>query len=191
MKKGQIKNIVINSEKIAAEFLGAGSFSTAYKYNEDVYIYTKVGNNNTDYSKMAIAEWADLDNQHMPQIEKIDSNDDNYYLYRMPFYYPLTAKSCKAWNEYKKLKSAWYNSSDNRFGYIRNQNIINECYNQNVDSSIIDALESINNACTNYDDCYFFEFSPRNLAIDESGNLILLDVIFNKKALLESRKSKY
>ena len=40
----------------------------------------------------------------------------------------------------------------------------------------------------NYSDDYVFEFSPRNLATDDAGNLVLLDPLFDREKLQAKRQ---
>jgi len=75
-----------------------------------------------------------------------------------------------------------------RFGYDMNQAFI-ETIIDKLPESIIDALQSINNACTNYGDYYRFEFCKRNLKVNKDGTLILLDCIFNSHALKSFQKN--
>jgi len=60
-----------------------------------------------------------------------------------------------------------------------------------VRPSVADALETLVDTAANYGAAYQFEFSPRNLATDARGNLVLLDVLFDKEALLRRRESLY
>lgn len=169
-----------------AVFLGKGKFNTCWLVNDIVYCFVKHNYNNhaTDYSKEGISRWADSDNIHIPQLKKMgESECGKYMIYTMPRYQKLTAQSGNAWQQYKKLNRIWINNFtvNPLTGYERNNNIINTLRG-NIDESIINALQSINDALANYGDYYYFEFPKRNLMVNSNGTLILLDVIFNSHA---------
>lgn len=177
---------------IKAKFLGKGAFAKCYKSEEDglVYSFVASGQNESDYSKQAIAEFTDQNNPYIPKIEQLGEFDDNGgILYRMPFYQPLTKQSGWAWSEFQLLKQAincLY--PDKTYGYDRNSAIIEYLRQKGqVSSDLVSALEDINTACSNYSLDYLFEFCQRNLKVDDNGHLILLDCIFNRDALKEKR----
>lgn len=181
-------------ETIEAEFIGRGSFATCYRVDSMVYSYVNHGRVESDYSKEAISEFASDDNIHIPQIKKLGDYEtglNSGILYSMPFYEKLTASHVTAWKQYNTLKSAWnknnvYGSKGNLSWYEWNVKLI-ESLRGNISESIIEALESINDACSNYGLDYRFEFPKQNLKVDSNGNLILLDVIFNVLALPKNR----
>jgi len=178
-----------------AEFLGRGSFATCYRIGNRVYSFVKNGDKNNDYSKEAIAEFAS--GLHVPDIRSEgDSQDEKHKIYSMPFYSRLMKESPFAWQQAKKLQVIWkrilsssaWQGSKNTWGYEYNNKIIDAARIEGLPESIIESLESIGNACANYGDKYFFEFSNRNLKIDAQGNLIFLDIVFNGQALFDLRK---
>jgi len=195
--KNKVKKITLpnkwnEEESIDAVFIGRGAFATCYRVDSIVYSFVNTSGRHVDLSKEAVAYFTDEENIHIPKIEKLGDYDkgvkDYGIIFKMPYYEKLTASHKIAWNQYKTLKSAWYkaNKKDSESWFDFNCHII-ESLRGNISESIIDALESINNACTNYSLDYKFEFPTANLKVDSSGNLILLDVIFNVKALVEKR----
>jgi hypothetical protein len=185
MKKGDLKKITIldgwgEPVKIEAEFLGRGDFATCYKVDEVVYSFVKQGERETDYSKEAAAEFAI--GEHLPDIEKIGTFDDGTMLFKSKLYQPLTPEHKTAWKQFRILESAWKKCRVSESDYNFNYEIIQTLRGQ-IEPSIIESLESLVDACGNYGNSYKLEFARRNLKVDETGKLILLDVIFNRKAL--------
>lgn len=56
-----------------------------------------------------------------------------------------------------------------------------------ISRPLVNALESIMQTMANYGSSYVFEFSPRNLATDPAGHLVLLDPIFDMEAIERDR----
>jgi len=56
-----------------------------------------------------------------------------------------------------------------------------------VREPVRDALRELIDAAANYGSTYFVEFAPRNLATDDQGNLVLLDVMFDAAQLFKLR----
>jgi hypothetical protein len=185
MKKGDLKTITIldnwgKSVKIEARFLGRGSFAACYEIDGVVYSFVKQGKRETDYSKEAIAEFAI--GEHLPNIEKIGFFDNGTMLFKSKLYQPLTPEHKTAWKQFRIMESAWKKCEIGESDYNFNYEVI-EALRGQIEPSIIESLESLVDACGNYGDSYRLEFNKRNLKVDETGKLILLDVIFNRKAL--------
>lgn len=56
-----------------------------------------------------------------------------------------------------------------------------------VPRTVEQALQHLYEATTAFSETWMFEFPPRNLMQDDKGNLILLDVIFDREALKRLR----
>jgi hypothetical protein len=58
---------------------------------------------------------------------------------------------------------------------------------------MLEALEILMSTAANYSNEFTFEFSPRNLATDAKGNLVLLDMLFDRDVLrrLRAQRAKY
>jgi hypothetical protein len=174
--------------KLQAKFLGAGAFARCYLAEDGfVYSFLKMDTREFDFSKEGIALFSTCENSHMPKIESLGEDDEENRVYKSE-YYPnkLTTKNKQAWRDYKLLaqiaKESIINDGMHK-GYDTNVKIITKARELGLKESILEALESINVALTNYDLTYCFEFRPCNLKVSDDGELILLDVIFNKKAL--------
>jgi len=196
MRKGQTTQITVIDEEgrestVNAQFLGRGMFATCYQVDDKVYSFLKYPDRGeVDYSKDAIYEWADSDNRHIPDFRRMGYvSNDTQILYTSSLYESLTSKHVNAWNDYKIINRVWRDSFNlhDRFEYDFNQRVIDNLHGL-VSVELIEGLQSINDACRNYGDYYRFEFPKRNLKVDSNGNLILLDVIFNVKALKWNNK---
>jgi hypothetical protein len=53
---------------------------------------------------------------------------------------------------------------------------------------VLEALRILIDTAANYGSDYVFEFSPRNLATDDAGNLVLLDVLYDRERLAQMRR---
>lgn len=187
-----IKNNTLNLRKI-----GKGKFSTVYENvdnTSEVYAIVKTDKSydKCDMSKEAMAEWASGD--HVPEIEKIEydffvSRMGYCDVYKMKRYYKLETGSQandlanKLIKIYKSVtsKPAYYNVGTHYAAAMMIINAILEC--NDIPDTVKESIDSIYSACTKYGDQYMVEFFKRNMMQDDKGNLILLDIAFNAKAL--------
>jgi len=128
-------------------------------------------------------------NPHIPATEKFGSTRDKQ-VYVMQFYNaPLRKGNTKPadWGAYLDVKGCVDRSSRGHPGYTRNQEISECIKGQFVRESLVEAFESLVYWAANYDESYAIEFSPRNLASDSAGNLVLLDILYNQEAVHRKR----
>ena len=79
------------------------------------------------------------------------------------------------------------------WGYPLNYETVECVKNKGISPAVAEALESVMSTAANYGSDYAFEFAPRNLATDDQGNLVLLDVVFSldaRKAQLREKRKK-
>ena len=205
-----------DGSSVKARRIGKGMFSVAYLVQEGeptVYVFTKDG---TDYSKemMASIQSDNPGTRHIPDIEEAGSTS-NSGVVRMPHYKaPLKkANSAKGWAQYRVLKRCWDKAEERlnrKYGYSADAEMqkvhsgyvimdeVLQCAREDKEmpASLIEALRLLGEYSRNYGSDYSFEFSPRNLATDKRGDLILLDVVFSreivrKMRLAQMRKSRY
>jgi hypothetical protein len=193
MKTNRTKTIRIPNawgefENVNAEFIGAGSFCKCYRVGNRVYSFLKI-ENNTDLSKEAISLFASGAN--VPQIEREGYNeDDTRLIFSMPFYSPLNRQNLQAWNQFQIMRKTWKGNRRglDEIGYNYNVRLIELFQAAGIPESITESLTSINDACSNYGQEYTFEFALRNTKINQNGDIIFLDVIYNSQALIDFRK---
>lgn len=176
----------INNQEVVK--IGQGQFTSAYRVPDSdvVYLLSKVNNTTNDYVKEI---YTHIQHPHIPVMETLYrevyfSRMGYRNIYKTRYYNPLTAQSTTAWAHYKTLKNTWerirtskYKKPDNWYQYMGDfiDTLRDE---QSVPNSIIDALDLLYSWVTAYGSNFLLEFSPRNLKVDDHGNLILLDIIF-------------
>lgn len=179
-------------EKISR--LGKGMFSTAYLTPDNlVLIVSHERNGAQDFAKEVpwLARTYGTANRHIPHVEKLGYTGDGSTVYSMPKYEsPLTKGGApKAWAQYLAVRKHWQaaiateqasNTFKRVFGYKLRTTFLEAMQNDpKIDGDLYHALESLSNTADDFGESVMFEFSPRNLASDDAGNLILLDVVFD------------
>jgi hypothetical protein len=179
---------------IKVKKLGAGAFSTAYVTTEAtppvVYVFTP--EDVYDKELLAMARDAEPENPHLPKVEKVGETRDQFIyampLYRTPF---RKADSPSGWKDYTILKKclddAHWGPVGKR-GYRINEETVACAERTGVSPSTLEALRILVDTAANYSDEYVFEFSPRNLATDDAGSLVLLDPLFDREKLQSKRQ---
>lgn len=190
-----------DKDPIRAKQIGKGRFTTAFysPRTEKVYLFLKDGEDG-DASKEILSHLHST-NKHIPQTEFFDTTPDGR-IYTQPLYRPLTAANQVAWKQFKQLQKAYEEIAIkfNRDMSVFTRNSREWLYRCNEtmqtlidlveDSDLREALETLLYATQNYGGSWMFEFAKRNLAVDEKGNLILLDAIFNREILLRQTENK-
>lgn len=190
-------NIIVDGQTVKIKKIGKGTFSSIY-FGDDNMVYAMVSTNSheIDYSKEAVAQFADHDNKHVPQIEVIENE---YYfgklgyvnIYRMPKYNKLSGENLQTVNKiiaaYKKVINECYRCK----AYELSNKIIEAINSLQIADTLKDAIQEIYDASCNYSDSYMIEFAKRNIMQDDNGNIILLDIIFNQKALAELKRNRH
>lgn len=190
MRRGDHKTIVIDDVSMEAEYLGKGHYTTAYLVGTTVYCFTV----EDEYMKDVICDWCD----DMTHIPKITSHDDvcikeKYFkVYSMPYYRDITKNDKAAWAIYKTLKSVGettfirFNKPLRYNGLYFFQHVINELKGK-VPESVILALSEMLNAACNFGFGVTIEFGKRNIGVDDNGNIIFRDILFDAEKLYKER----
>jgi len=173
-----------NSKEIQVEKIGKGMFWTAYQEKNSNNVFL-VGKANNDYSKEAVALWCS-ELKHIPKLERVYRDEDTE-IFKTVYTPGLKAKDRDAWSDYKKLRGLWENYltenlSPTRLQFVA-QNFRTVLDDADIKESLKEALEEMIEAVSNYDGEWLLEFAPRNLGVDEEGNLILLDILYDRKKL--------
>lgn len=193
-----------NGDTVMLEYLGAGMFHTCYLDTTTKRVYSVTKDRDiegaVDYSKEILShpQLGCDPSPHIPTVEYVgDLEGSDRRVYRMPVYQKLRAKiNQDAWFYLKRLEQArkdawdaiyqkWVASRQLRItdiGVFVNQRVLELMDVPGVPESLKEALNSLYEAAQNYGTSYVFEFSPRNVMVDENGTLILLDVLFNLEA---------
>lgn len=179
-------------EVVDAEEIGKGMFKRVFKSKkrrkDGRPIVAISSPDNYDHEILA-SVCREYRSQHVPCTEFVGYVGDER-VYTMKYYKsPLRkADSPRAWRQYQQLKKArdeasreWGYRQDMYDGHKYMDKTI-EIFKRNGGSqALVRALETINRHVKNYGPTYRWEFTPRNLATDRRGNLILLDPFFDQE----------
>lgn len=174
---------------IKVKKLGAGAFATAYVTTDMtppvVYVFTP--EDVYDKELLAMARDAEPGNPHLPKVEKVGETRDQF-IYAMPLYRTPFRKtdSPSGWKDYailKKCREDAYWGPVGKRGYRINEETVACAERAGVSPSTLEALRILVDTAANYSDDYVFEFSPRNLATDDAGTLVLLDPLYDREKL--------
>jgi hypothetical protein len=173
---------------VPVEKIGHGMFSDVYRERGGdgrVFAFTREGAYEKEVAASAHA--ALPDNPHLPAVEQVGHTRDRT-AYVMPHYKTPLRKgdSPAGWRDYVKLRDcrdvAWakHARTDLRSrGYPVNSDTVDCARAAGATPSVVEAAERLRDQAADYGASYVFEFSPRNLASDAAGNLVLLDVLFD------------
>lgn len=195
--------------EVPVKQIGKGAFTRAYLTKTgEPYVYLKTHEGNSgDYSKRQLAEM-NRDGEHSPYIPRLLSlgcDAQGFCYYRMPYYNaPLRKKNSeKAWKQYQMIRKVYNSAAEElqkrinrgrrgvneyealRTGYMVMDDVIEGVEAAGGSEGLVRALRLLKAQAGNYGADYTFEFSPRNLATNDSGQLILLDTVFS---LLANRR---
>lgn len=192
--------------------LGEGHASVVWQAN-DGWVYALERESARDPAKEVLARVvAQRQFIHLPRIEQVGDVEwrggfgrvVHGNLYRMPRYHKLTAASRDAWRQSKVLNDcleAGEKAANTRHGereevkaQKRSASTL-RCLRGAVrggllPKSLVDALHALYEETFNYGGAWMFEFPGRNLMVDDSGRLILLDVIFDWEGVLRQRNER-
>ena len=169
----------------SADSIKRGRFTHCYLFHNYAVLYS------IDILKECSALYSFTthdDNPHLPEIDRFDGLDKWYI---MPRYLPLTKQHTKAWQQYRALQKLL---NVHRSMFFENPRYtIDKCYKfaeivKQYDEKLGEALSAIVDNVSNGSSNLMFEFPKSNLAVDNDGNLILLDVIFNLDYLRQGIK---
>jgi len=187
-------------ETIKVHQIGKGAFAVAY-VEDNVpagripRVFIVVNDDVYDKELLAMAHDSEPRNPHLPAVERFGYLPDKT-VFAMPLYRAPLRKtdSPEGWRDYlmlKKCRDKIYGpgAGVRKSGYEINEDVYACAEAAGVRPKVLDALRVLIDTASNYGAEYVFEFSPRNLATDEAGNLILLDVLYDREALTRLRRA--
>lgn len=168
--------------------IGKGMFATVYREVGGAgRVFSVVAEGVFDKEIAADAHGEDPRNPHLPRIVRFGMTTDDRIIYEMPFYRaPFRAAdaspaSRRAFTILRKCIASAPGPGLHERGYdVASRKL--ECIvaaSASLPPKLVEAVQALHDTSTNYDDQYDFEFVPRNVATDEHGNLVLLDVLYN------------
>lgn len=122
--------------------------------------------------------------KHLPEIARKQN-----YVYVMPYYQPLTAKSKTAWKQYKQLcglKSKY--SNELRKGYRQQYTgdvLCELCSELSNFPELQEAFDTLLSVASNFASDLVPDFSKSNFSVDSEGNLVLRDIFCSYHQLLD------
>ena len=181
--------------------IGKGMFSKIYRQDTpDAHgtlgrVIAVVGEDTWDKQIVSEAHKLLPDNPHLPAVERLGTLTDGRMVYAMPHYTAPYRKGNakpgdhKAYLAIKECVAGWVVRHDDvplEFARLKL-----DCIRAaGIAPAIVEAVEALVDTASNYGDEYNIEFSPRNVATDAQGNLILLDLLFNQEAAVRSNQQK-
>lgn len=175
-----------NGDAVEVRRLGKGRYTEAWKAPDNV-VYLKVKDG--EYSKEILANLtASKQNNtfHIPQCVHVSNEDVGFRWYKMPLYFPLTASNKRAWSDFKALSKMREEAgqiqmremSKNFMAFDINNEFNDLVQASDLSPSIKEAVDLLVNEAVNYGE-YLIEITKKNCAVDDCGNLILLDPLFD------------
>lgn len=190
---------------IPLEKIGQGMFAAVYRETMGKQrVFSIVDEGVFDKEIAAMVYEGDSRNPHLPRVERFGMLTDGRTVFTMPFYTApyrvanANPASRAAFTALRKCIGSIYPKIDARTGRsaergyevaARKLACIEEA-GAKIPPKLVDAIRGLHEMSMNYDDQYDFEFSPRNVATDDQGNLVLLDVLFNRDHVDRVRKAK-
>jgi hypothetical protein len=189
---------------VEVERIGKGAFSTVYREVGGAgRVFAVSADETPDKEIVSFAHDALPENPHIPAIEKFGHTADGKTVYAMPHYRAPLRKgdSPDGWRDYVKLKKCHdetfeearrknYHATPYDLGYPVSFATVECAKESQVSSAVTEAVERLMNEASSYGATYGFEFPPKNLATDDHGNLVLLDVLFDLEAMARQRAAK-
>lgn len=177
--------------------IGKGMFATVYRETIGKQrVFSVVDAGVYDKEIAAMAHENEPRNPHLPRVTTFGILTDDRRVYEMPFYdVPFRVANASpearsAFTALRKCIGGIYPTSIDERGYEtagRKLECI-EAAGARIPSKLVDAVRELHDASINYGDEYDFEFSPRNVATDDRGNLVLLDVLFSRENVRRRRE---
>ena len=179
--------------------IGKGMFSKAYlATNGKVYVVTK--DEEGDLAKEILAQIYLWDkSRHLPRVVKVGMTW-NANVYQMPLYdAPLRKANAKPeqWRAYQQLKACVeevnshpriMGNSPFHDGYDHAIYTIDCLKAAKANKAFIRALQLLVDGMANYGSTYSIsDIGTRNLATDAAGNIILLDVVYDRELVAKRR----
>lgn len=177
--------------EIPIEYLSSGSFAVVYREVEPTgRVFAVVGADNHDKDIATVAHQVDPTNPHLPAVYPLGSTPTGRKVYEMPYYEPfhfIAPRDALALDAFERCASdAYYEliGDEELLEYRRPTSrekaaLALECAERSAEVSprMLDAIRGLLEAASLYPGSYAFDLPARNVASDEHGNLVLLDVL--------------
>ena len=190
------KTLLTSRGAVPIQQIGKGAFSTIHRdLSDPSRVFAFVSEGAYEKEILADAHRSLPKNPHIPAVERFGTLTDGRMVYAMPFYVaPYRKDNAKAsdhaaFNKIRACVSKTYASFKQR-PYQTTERMVECVEKAGVPDAILEAVQELRDASANYGDSFGMEFSPRNVATDADGNLVLLDLLYDKDLLLRKRQAK-
>jgi hypothetical protein len=195
--------LITPDEKIRIREIGRGLFSRAYieefPATESPRVFLRTDSDADDKELLVAAKRRHPRNPHLPSTKFVGYGEDSRF-YVMPYYNAPLRKSASpvAWEQYQIMKacfkerSPWahppepimslkdaFSRPPGPDGIEINEKVYKCAKKNRLAAPVLEALGALIDAARDIAPDYTLEFYPRNLATDDEGNIVLLDVMFN------------
>ena len=177
------------------EPIGKGMFSKVYRQDARGRVVAIVASDTWDKQIVSDAHESSPENPHIPAVERMGTLTDGRMVYVMPHYTaPYRKGNAKpeqhrAYLQISKCVGSVYTRHRERPIHVAHRKL--SCIEDaGLSGPIVDAIRELLDSSANYGDEYNIEFSPRNVATDEQGNIVLLDLIFSADAVSRANEQK-
>lgn len=192
IKKGDWLDIVVKGKAVRACFIGNGKYSNAFRAESgnSVFIFTYFG----DKCKEILSDcYRDQFNVHLPKMERVEKQRD-VRIYKSKYYEQIRKFYWESWHIRKELYLARERAykrvikSPEEVCYkavLLNHETLDQI--RNVPRPVARAVASLCEISASYGDNFMLDaFTVRNTAVDAQGRIVLLDPIYDAKALWDS-----
>ena len=174
--------------------IGQGMFATVYRdLSSPDRVLAFVSEGAYEKEILADAHRSLPKNPHIPAVQRFGTLMDGRMVYAMPFYNApyrkgnAKAADHEAFNKIKKCVSSLYGRHRQSPYELMSRKV--ECVEEaGVPAPIFEALAELRDASANYGDSFDMEFSPRNVATDAEGNIVLLDLLYDREGVSRKRQ---
>lgn len=157
------------------------TYTVAFRADDpprDVYAFVSPTSEDKD-----IAEAVHRRRPHDPHVPAVESlgpgylNNSPFNVYRMPYYQVRPPEGSQAERDRLRLATCAEGSGDRRYDPVDPAEVISCARRWDVTPSVVEALEELVAEATSRKP-YALEFQSFNTAVDDDGNLVLLDVLY-------------
>ena len=183
--------LTMGDKTLELDYLGKGRFSEAWSNGSKAYIFTDTRKG--DYSKEILADLTGH-TKHLPDVERVGYLDNSdVVLFAMPKYKMLRAKDKKAWEQFRAfqqaVKGAWRDTITKHqgkpdkwitayCGYDQGCKVA-DLLNAAGEVDLAQAVQYLADSSANYGSGYWMEAAKRNCGVDSSGDLVLMDTLYD------------
>jgi hypothetical protein len=184
--------------EVGIERIGKGHASEAF-LAADGWVYVFTNEDARDPAKEVLSDAVDRHRtwrgrqppllRHLPNIEAVGFGSTarrHGFVWRMPKYSPARGHAGK----HGRILAALYRESRGPIHLDFVQRVKAAHKARKIPKALAAAVEELAQRTLDYNGEWAFEFPPRNLMQDDKGNLVLLDVIYDREAVMRRGRAQ-